>query len=35
MRVDGVVGYSNFKMPVYGIRIGLNGAVFQIGNNDD
>ena len=35
MRVDGVVGYSNFKMPMYGIRIGVNGAVFQIGNNDD
>ena len=35
MRVDGVVGYSNFKMPMYGIRIGVNGAAFQIGSDDD
>jgi hypothetical protein len=35
MRVDGVVGYSNFSSPVYGVRIGVNSSVFQLGSNDD
>jgi hypothetical protein len=35
MRVDGVAGYTNFKNPVYGIRIGISSSVFSLGSNDD
>nr|MBP6316140.1 carboxypeptidase-like regulatory domain-containing protein [Chitinophagaceae bacterium] len=31
IRVDGVAGYTNFKNPVYGIRIGLNSSVISLG----
>ena len=34
IRVDGVAGYTNFKNPVYGIRIGINSSVFQLGDVD-
>ncbi|HOZ50241.1 MAG TPA: DUF5686 and carboxypeptidase regulatory-like domain-containing protein [Chitinophagaceae bacterium] len=34
-RVDGVVGYSNLKNPVYGIRIGINGASIGISTGND
>lgn len=34
-RVDGVAGYSNFKNPVYGIRIGISGAAFGFDTADD
>ncbi|HMT36317.1 MAG TPA: DUF5686 family protein, partial [Chitinophagaceae bacterium] len=34
IRVDGVAGYTNFKNPVYGIRIGINSSVFQLGDGD-
>ncbi|MCC7029594.1 MAG: hypothetical protein IT257_04750, partial [Chitinophagaceae bacterium] len=35
MRVDGVAGYTNFKNPVYGIRIGISSSVFSLGRSDD
>ena len=30
LRVDGVVGYSNLRNPVYGIRIGINSSALTI-----
>ncbi|HAD35057.1 MAG TPA: hypothetical protein DCF44_11295, partial [Chitinophagaceae bacterium] len=35
VRVDGVVGYNNFKNPVYGVRIGISGGVFGFDSADD
>ena len=35
IRVDGVVGYSNLTLPVYGVRIGVNNSVFSLGRADD
>jgi hypothetical protein len=35
IRVDGVVGYNNFKNPVYGVRIGISGGVFGFDSADD
>ena len=35
IRVDGVVGYQNFKNPVYGIRIGINGGIISLGSSGD
>jgi len=35
LRVDAVVGYSNLKNPVYGIRIGLNSAVIGVDLGND
>ncbi len=38
LRVDGVVGYSNLKNPMYGIRIGINSSALSIdlgGSNDE
>ena len=34
IRVDGVAGYTNFKNPVYGIRIGINSSVISLGGDD-
>ncbi|MBL7766907.1 MAG: carboxypeptidase-like regulatory domain-containing protein [Chitinophagaceae bacterium] len=34
-RVDAVVGYTNFKLPVYGIRVGISGGVIQLGGGAD
>ena len=34
-RVDGVVGYQNFKKPVFGIRIGINGGMISFGSRND
>lgn len=34
IRVDGVAGYTNFKNPVYGIRIGINSSVISLGGSD-
>lgn len=35
LRVDGVAGYTNLKTPVYGIRIGINSSLIQIGSGKD
>lgn len=35
IRVDGVAGYTNFKNPVYGIRIGISSSVINLGSNND
>ncbi len=34
-RVDGVVGYQNFDSPVFGIRVGINGAAISTGRSGD
>jgi hypothetical protein len=34
IRVDAVAGYTNFKNPVYGIRIGINSSVIRLGGGD-
>lgn len=35
IRVDGIVGYSNFKLPVYGIRIGFQKGIIGFGKKND
>lgn len=35
MRVDGIVGYTNFKTPVYGVRIGISNGILSISGGGD
>lgn len=35
IRVDGIAGYSNFKTPVYGVRIGFNAGAISIGGSSN
>ena len=35
IRVDGIAGYSNFKTPVYGVRIGFNTGAISFGGSSN